>query len=195
MSQEYSDNIDDPGDSSQKAWGFLKDILQIIIFALILTFFLRTYVIEARLIPSESMLPTLEIGDRLLVDKIVFKFRELEQTDIVVFAPPPEAQRGAGDDDLIKRIVGLPGDTVEVKEGRVFVNKKPLDEPYIAERLNYAYGPVAVPEGYLFVMGDNRNYSFDSHAWGFLPLENLKGRAFFRFWPLDRFGLIDDSWK
>ncbi len=195
MSQEYSDNIGDSGDFLKKVWGFLKDVFQVVFFALILTFLLRTYVVEARQIPSGSMLPTLEIGDRLLVDKIVFKFWEPERTDIVVFAPPPEAQRGTGDDDLIKRIIGLPGDTVEVREGRVFINQKPLDEPYIAEELNYVFGPVTVPEGYLFVMGDNRNYSFDSHSWGFLPQENVKGRAFFRFWPLDRIGQIDGSWK
>ncbi|WP_418791650.1 signal peptidase I [Phosphitispora sp. TUW77] len=191
LSNNYSDNSHDTENFSQKAWGFLKDVLQVLFFALILTFLLRSFVIEARLIPSESMLPTLEIGDRLLVDKIAFKFEELERTDIIVFAPPPEAQRGMVKEDLIKRIIGLPGDTVEVKEGMVFINNNSLEETYIAERINYTYGPVVVPEGYLFVMGDNRNYSFDSHEWGFLPLKNIKGRAFFRFWPAERVGLLD----
>ena len=195
MSHEYSDNIDESGDFSEKAWGFLKDVFQVVFFALILTFLLRTYVVEARQIPSGSMLPTLEIGDRLLVDKVVFKFRGLERKDIIVFAPPPEARSEAVNNDLIKRIVGLPGDTVEVRDRQVLVNGKPLDEPYIAEEPNYTYGPVTVPEGSLFMMGDNRNNSFDSHAWGFLPKENVKGRAFFRFWPPGRLGLIDKQYS
>lgn len=178
---------------SQKIWGFVKDTIQVIFFALILTFVLRSYVVEARGIPTGSMIPTLEIGDKLLVDKIVYKFEKLHRKDIVVFAPPPEAQVGGTKTDFIKRIIGLPGDTIQITGGTVFVNGKPLTEPYIAQKPDYNYGPVTVPEGSLFVMGDNRNNSFDSHSWGFLPIANIKGRAFFRYWPVDRVGTIDKS--
>lgn len=175
----------------QKMWDLFKDVLQVVIFALILTFILRSYVVEARGIPTGSMIPTLQIGDKLLVDKIYYKFTELQRTDIVVFAPPPEAQVGENKTDFIKRIVGLQGDKVQVSGGIVYVNDQPLTEPYINQKPNYDFGPVTVPEGFLFVMGDNRNNSFDSHAWGFLPLQNVKGAAFFRYWPPNRIGQID----
>lgn len=178
---------------SQKAWDYIKDIVQILFFAIILTFILRSYIVEARQIPSGSMIPTLLIGDRLLVDKITFKFGELQQRDIVVFSPPPEAQVGEQRNDYIKRIIALPGDIIEVREGKVFLNGKELNEPYINQPPNYTYGPSTVPEGELFVMGDNRNNSFDSHAWGFLPISNVKGKAFFRFWPPNRIGLIENE--
>lgn len=180
-------------ESKQTLWKITKDILQVVICALILTFVLRSYVVEARQIPSGSMQPTLEIGDRLLVDKIVFRFNELHHLDIVVFAPPPEAQIGDVKNDLIKRIIGLPNDTIQVADQQVRVNGKPLSEPYIAQEPNYNYGPVTVPEGMVFVMGDNRNNSFDSHLWGFLPIENIKGRAFLRFWPPSRMGGLDNN--
>lgn len=176
----------------EKNKGFIKDTIQVIVFAAILTFVLRSFVIEAFQIPSGSMIPTLQIGDRLLVDKIVCKFTGFHRKDIVVFIPPPEARTPeTGDSDYIKRIIGVPGDKIQVSNGIVYLNDKPQDEPYIAEKPNYNFGPVTVPEGELFVMGDNRNNSFDSHAWGFLPQKNVEGRAFARFWPLNRIGKID----
>lgn len=178
---------------SQKVWLFIKDTVQVVFFALILTFILRSWVIEARQIPSGSMIPILQIGDRLLVDKIIYKINDLHQRDIIVFAPPPEAQDGNIKNDFIKRIIGLPGDKIEVAGGKVLLNDKPLNEPYIAEAPNYTFGPVTVPEGDLFVMGDNRNNSYDGHSWGFLPMANVKGRAFFRFWPPSRMGLIEQN--
>lgn len=176
---------------SQKAWIFIKDIAQVLFFAVLLTIVLRSYVVEARQIPSGSMIPTLQIGDRLLVDKFTYKLSELRHSDIVVFAPPPEAQIGEQNNDYIKRIIGLPGDEIEVTGNSVYINGKKIAEPYVAEPPDYNYGPVIVPEDSLFVMGDNRNNSFDSHAWGYLPMENIKGRAFFRFWPPNRIGKIE----
>lgn len=178
---------------SRKVWEFIKDTTQVIFFAVILTFILRSFVVEARQIPSGSMIPTLQIGDRLLVDKITYKFGELNRKDIIVFAPPPEAQVGEQKNDYIKRIIGLPGDEIEVTEGKVYLNGKEQKEPYINQQPTYNYGPAIVPEGELFVMGDNRNNSFDSHAWGFLPTNNVKGRAFFRFWPPNRMGVIEQG--
>lgn len=173
-------------------WRAVKEVIQIVLLAFVLSFVLRTYIVEARQIPSGSMEPTLKIGDRLMVDKIMFKFSELKRGDIVVFKPTLAAMSNTGSDAyFIKRIIGLPGDEITVAQGEVYVNGKALVEPYEAEPPKYVYGPKKIPAGMLFVMGDNRNNSADSHVWGFLPLENVKGKAFARFWPLNRMGGIN----
>jgi len=170
-------------------WG---ENIQILVLALGLAFLIRTFVAEPRYIPSESMLPTLEIGDRLIVEKLSYYSHPPLRGDIVVFAPPPQLQKQGyqGDQAFIKRVIGLPGDTIAVQDGRVFVNQQLLTEAYIAEPPNYLMSPMVVPPAQLFMMGDNRNNSNDSHIWGFLPRENIVGHACFRFWPLERFGGI-----
>jgi signal peptidase I len=170
-------------------WG---ENIQILVLALGLAFLLRTFVAEPRYIPSESMLPTLEIGDRLIVEKLSYYSHPPHRGDIVVFAPPPQLQEQGyqGDQAFIKRVIGLPGDTIAVQDGRVFVNQQLLTEAYIAEPPNYLMSPMVVPSAQLFMMGDNRNNSNDSHVWGFLPKVNIVGHACFRFWPLERFGGI-----
>ena len=168
-------------------WG---ENIQILVLALGLAFLIRTFVAEPRYIPSESMLPTLEIGDRLIVEKLSYYSHPPHRGDIVVFAPPPQLQEQGyqGDQAFIKRVIGLPGDTIAVQDGRVFVNQQLLTEAYVAEPPNYLMSPMVVPPAQLFMMGDNRNNSNDSHIWGFLPRENIVGHACFRFWPLERFG-------
>jgi signal peptidase I len=170
-------------------WG---ENIQILVLALGLAFLIRTFVAEPRYIPSESMLPTLEIGDRLIVEKLSYYSHPPHRGDIVVFAPPPQLQDQGyqGDQAFIKRVIGLPGDTIAVQDGRVFVNQQLLTEAYIAEPPNYLMSPMVVPSAQLFMMGDNRNNSNDSHVWGFLPKVNIVGHACFRFWPLERFGGI-----
>jgi signal peptidase I len=170
-----------------KKWG---ENIQILILALGLAFFIRTFVAEPRYIPSESMVPTLEVGDRLIVEKLSYYGHLPHRGDIVVFAPPPQLQEQGyqADQAFIKRVIGVPGDTVSVENGRVFVNRELLTEAYIAEQPNYPMSPIVVPPDSLFVMGDNRNNSNDSHIWGFLPTANVVGHACFRFWPLERFG-------
>ncbi len=174
----------------QQLWQKWGETIQILVLALALAFFIRTFVAEPRYIPSESMLPTLEIGDRLIVEKLSYYSHPPHSGDIIVFAPPPQLQeQGYGEDQaFIKRIIGLPGDTVAVTNGRVSVNGNVPIESYIADRPNYDMSPMVVPPGQLFVMGDNRNNSNDSHVWGFLPQANIVGHACFRFWPLERFG-------
>jgi signal peptidase I len=170
-----------------KKWG--ENII-ILVLALGLAFFIRTFVAEPRYIPSESMLPTLEVGDRLIVEKLSYYTHLPQRGDVIVFAPPPQLQEQgfAADQAFIKRVIGLPGDTVEIKSGHVFINTELLTEPYIAQAPNYLMSPMVVPPAQLFVMGDNRNNSNDSHVWGFLPLPNVIGHACFRFWPLIDFG-------
>ncbi|MBD1935073.1 MULTISPECIES: signal peptidase I [Cyanophyceae] len=159
----------------------------------ILAFGIRSFVAEARYIPSGSMLPTLQINDRLIIDKVSYKFTSPERGDIVVFNPTEALEKQNFHDAFIKRVIGIPGDKVEVKGGRVYVNDQALREKYIDEQPNYRYGPVKVPPNAYLVLGDNRNNSYDSHYWGFVPRDKIIGRAIVRFWPLNRAGEVDQS--
>ncbi|MBD2038469.1 signal peptidase I [Phormidium sp. FACHB-592] len=156
----------------------------------VLAFGIRTFVAEARYIPSGSMLPTLQINDRLIVDKLGYHFKNPERGDVVVFSPTDTLEKQNFHDAFIKRVIGLPGDKVEVKGGRVFINDQALRESYIAEDPQYQYGPVTVPQDAYLVLGDNRNNSYDSHYWGFVPRDRIIGRAIVRFWPMNRLGEI-----
>ncbi|NEO54969.1 MAG: signal peptidase I [Okeania sp. SIO3B5] len=183
--------------------------------SVILAIGIRQFVAEARYIPSGSMLPTLQINDRLIIDKLGYKFREPQRGDIVVFNPTNELKTQYKD-AFIKRIVGVPGDRVELKNGKVYVNDKIVEETYVASDLNpaelearkvnhqktridvcppdkrFLSQPVTVPPDSYLVMGDNRNHSYDGRCWGFVPYENIIGRAIFRFWPLNTIGNIDE---
>ncbi|GAB4543211.1 MAG: signal peptidase I [Pleurocapsa sp.] len=169
------------------------ELLKTFISAGILAFGIRACVAEARFIPSSSMEPTLEIDDRLIIEKVSYRFHEPKRGDVVVFSPTDKLREQNYKDAFIKRVIGLPGDTVEVKNGKVYVNGEALTEKYIKDAPNYPYGPVTVPENQYLVLGDNRNNSYDSHYWGFVPRKNLIGRATLRFWPLNRLGSLDDK--
>ena len=170
-----------------------RENLQILVIALVLAIVIRLVIAEPRFIPSDSMVPTLQIGDRLVVEKVVYRFRSPQTGDIVVFDPPqPLLDFGYSPDKaFIKRVIGTPGDVVQVTRGKVYLNQQPLTEPYIAESPAYEMVPVRVPPDQYFVMGDNRNNSNDSHIWGFLPRQNIIGRAVFRFFPFDRLGRLN----
>ncbi|MFQ4137947.1 signal peptidase I [Nodosilinea sp. PGN35] len=170
------------------AKGIVREMFETLGLSVLLALGIRTFVAEARYIPSGSMLPTLEINDRLIIDKVSYTFGDPQRGDIVVFRPPDALGQ---DEAFIKRLVGLPGDVIEVKNGQLYINGAPQAEPYIAAKPDYQYGPVTVPDDAYLVLGDNRNKSFDSHYWGFLPADHLIGRAVFRFWPLDRLGDLD----
>jgi signal peptidase I len=174
-----------------------RENLQIVAIALILAVVIRLFVAEPRFIPSDSMVPTLAIGDRLVVEKVSYGFHPPETGDIIVFEPPAQLQQYgyAPNRAFIKRIIGTPGDLVQVHKGTVYLNQRPLVEPYTAEPPDYEMEQVQVPVDQFFVMGDNRNNSNDSHIWGFLPKQNIIGRAIFRFFPIDRVGSIKQPWK
>ena len=188
--------------SKKDLWDKVWDWIKSIILALILALFIRTFLVQAYKIPSGSMIPTLLIGDHILVNKFVYgvrnpftrelwiKGRLPKRGEIIVFVYPPNRKI-----DFIKRVIGLPGDVIEIRNKRVFVNGKPLNEPYVqytdpkilppelSPRDNF--GPVKVPPGHLFVMGDNRDESYDSRFWGFVPLKEVKGKAFIIYFSWD----------
>ena len=173
------------GKSNKK---FIIEILEVIIFAAVFSWGLRSTVVEAVTIPSGSMLPTIQLQDRLIVDEVSYKLTGIERGDIVIFHPLTTVD--ASGDLWVKRVIGLPGDTVQVKDGKVYINDQALTEPYELDKPDYTYGAIVVPQDSYFVLGDNRNDSLDSHYWGVLPAKNIVGRALFRYWPLNHFGSL-----
>lgn len=196
VNKESGNDNNSPQAPRENIW---LEVIKTLGLSAVLAFGIRTFVAEARYIPSKSMVPTLQVDDRLIVDKVSYHFKDPQRGDIIVFMPPdeasvvctgPQASQQHTKDAYIKRIIGLPGDSVEVKQGQVFINGKPLKEGYVAEVPDYQYGPRTVPQGSYLVLGDNRNNSCDSHYWGFVPRDNIIGRAIVRFWPLNRLGEI-----
>ena len=170
----------------------------------ILAFLLiQSTMVQARVIPSGSMQETLLIGDHLLVTRFgydagvpltpwhVSLWRDPHRQQVIVFRPPY-----ASENDLIKRVIGMPGDKLEIRRGAVWINGKVLDEPYVTLPMNpheiYAYQSVTVPPGHYFVMGDNRGNSYDSRFWGFVPRENLIGTPLFIYMSVDA---TEDAWQ
>ena len=171
----------------------LKNLLIWIAIALII----RWQVLEPRWIPSGSMLPTLQIQDKILVEKVTPKITSKSnlskfRNKIIVFNVPDQLIKAGYETDtaLIKRVIGIPGDKVEVKEGKLYLNDIAQDNYISDKNINYSIGPLIVPEQSFWVMGDNRNNSMDSHIWGFLPYEKIIGRAILRYWPLNKIGPI-----
>jgi signal peptidase I len=183
----------------------LREYFESIVIAVILALFVRTWVVQAFKIPTGSMENNLLIGDHLLVNKFVFgpastglerailPVRDIRRGEIIVFKYPDEPER-----DFIKRVIGLPGDTVELRAKKVYINGKPMDEPYVhfltpasmgsevtSADVRERYGPVTVPPEQYFVMGDNRDNSQDSRYWGFLPRDLVKGKALVIYWSYE----------
>lgn len=174
-----------------------KEDTQTFFVSLSVALLVRFFLVEPRFIPSLSMYPTFDIGDQLTVDKISKQWRDYQRRDVIVFNPPPAFLEETGKDRageaLIKRIVALEGDTVEVKDGRLYVNGEAQDEPFINQKPFYTLPQRTVPPGCVFVLGDNRNQSLDGHVWGFLPKENIIGRATLKFWPPWKVGGVTAS--
>lgn len=166
---------------------FLLDIIETLLLALVL--FLGINAVSARIrVESISMQPTLYAGDFVIVNKVAYKVGEPKRGDVIVFHFPPDPAR----EPYIKRVIGLPGDEVAVRRGKVLINGVPLREPYIKAEPNYE-GTWNVPEGFLFVLGDNRNNSSDSHTWGMVPIENVIGKAEVVYWPPSEWQILNQQ--
>jgi len=189
--------------SKPKRKSTIREYIEAILIALLLALFIRTFVVQAFKIPSGSMKNTLLIGDHILVNKFIYgvknplngntwiPLKEPQRRDIVVFKYPVNPSQ-----DYIKRVVGVEGDTIEIKDKKVYVNGKPQDEDYAIYLDNKVLpaslqprdnmGPITVPENSLFVMGDNRDNSYDSRFWNFVDLKAVKGKAFILYWSWDK---------
>lgn len=169
--------------------GVLEYVVILVVSFVLVFGVIKPFVVEAFRVPSESMLPTLEVRDRFLANKFIYRFTEPERGDVVVFQAVEKNDEGEFD-ILVKRVAALPGDTVQVQGGTLFVNGELQREPYLNTNvipdINSPYGPTEVPQGKFFALGDNRGNSLDSRFYGFVPMENLKGEAFLRFWPVGR---------
>lgn len=166
-------------------WGrFFVDILETLVLAVILFFGINAVSARVR-VDGYSMRPTLDDGEFVLVSKFNYKLSNVQRGDIIVFHFPMDPSQ-----ELIKRVIGLPGDQVHVKDGVVYINNQALDEPYIAAPPAYT-SIWNVPEDRLFVLGDNRNDSSDSHSWGYLPFENVVGKAVLIYWPPPMWDVIE----
>jgi len=159
-----------------------------IIIAVIIALLIRAFVVEIFVVEGLSMQPTLEHHERLIVNKFVYRLREPSHGEIIVFKYSPER-------DFIKRVIAKGGDTVKINNQTVILNGDPLEEDFIINEYISSYGPKTVPEGHVFVLGDNRSNSMDSResTVGFIPKDQIKGKAVLVFWPIDRFSLINNE--
>ncbi|ACC83671.1 signal peptidase I [Nostoc punctiforme UO1] len=207
MQNQVSDN----NSSQQPDNSWIAELGRTIVLSIVLALGIRTFVAEARWIPSGSMEPTLHgtpnqwEADKIIVDKLKYKFADPQRGDIVVFSPTKELQKEQYQDAFIKRVIGLPGEKVQLKDGKVYINNKPLPEGnYLAPSQStvinvcqsgpqppFLEKPQTIPDDSYLVLGDNRNNSYDGRCWGVVPRQNIIGRAVVRFWPLNHIGGID----
>ncbi|MCP4964906.1 MAG: signal peptidase I [bacterium] len=200
-----TEESDDDKSRFSEAWSFLKELPFLIIGALIVAVLVKSFLIQVFWIPSGSMEETLQVGDRVIVNKLAYRFGEPGRGDVVVFEPetfesesvPTKVSRNllesvglrTPESDLIKRVVGLPGETVEIKDGQLFIDDAPLQEPYLPPDVRMSdFGPEVIPDDSYFVMGDNRGSSRDSRVFGAIEGSRIVGRAFSVVWPPDRWG-------
>jgi signal peptidase I len=179
-------------DVLRRLGAFFLDILQIVILAFAIFLFMYLLVFQPHKIKGDSMQPNFPNAEYLLTDKVTYRFGEPKRGDVIVFKAPVDES-----EEYIKRIIGLPGETVSISEGKVFINGTQLNEIYLPNNLYTPEGPflnngeeVKVPDGEYFVMGDNRPFSSDSRAWGFVTKAEITGRAWLIYWPLSKAGTV-----
>lgn len=170
----------------------VRELVETIVIALVLALTIRQFVVETILVDGQSMQETLHDGERLLINKFIYWFRRPETGDVVVFRFPEDPRR-----DFIKRVIAHEGQTVEIRAGQVYVDGVPLEEPYVDRRWHADFPKTTIAPGRIFVLGDNRDNSRDSRYpdVGQVPLKNVKGMAFLRFWPVDRFTVLASPWR
>lgn len=166
--------------------GPFREIIESVVIAVLLAVVIRVFLFQFFVIPSASMEPTLTEGDMIAANKIVYRFSEPKRGDIIVFKYPLDPKR-----DFVKRLIGLPGEKLQIKNSTLYINDKVTPEPYLPKSLEFQdYGPVTVPKDKFFMMGDNRNDSLDSRSWGEMPRENIIGKASFIYWPINRIKIL-----
>lgn len=159
-----------------------RDVIETVFMTVVVFLILVTFVIQGYKVSGSCMEPNLYTGERLLGNKFIFHFEKPVRGDVIVFKYPPDPRKV-----FIKRIIGMPGDTVLIREGKVYVNSKPLDEHEYVKNIPHGdYGPTKVTKNHLFVLGDNRDESNDSRFWGELPISNIQAKAWLRYWPVYR---------
>ncbi|MBE3587458.1 MAG: signal peptidase I [Thermoanaerobacteraceae bacterium] len=164
----------------------LWEILESVVIAVLLATVIRIFILAPFYIPTGSMEPTLQVGDRIIVSKLSYRIGEPHRGDIVVFKYPLDPDR-----DFVKRLIGMPGETVALRNSRLYINGRQVPENYLPADLHFAdFGPVKVPSGSYLMLGDNRNNSDDSRIWGYLPRQYIIGKAVLIYWPLDRIRLL-----
>ncbi|MEM8603997.1 MAG: signal peptidase I [Cyanobacteria bacterium P01_H01_bin.121] len=151
---------------------------------------LQRLVAQPSHIQTDTLHPTLRVGDRVLAERVSYFWHRPQRGDLILFDTPDQAQRHrlVNDSTLLQRVIGLPGETIMVRNGAVYINEHLLVEPYLEEFADYTWGPYQVPQKHVFVLGDNRNQSQDSHIWGFLSIRHIRGKVWFRIWPWQRWG-------
>ena len=173
-------------EKNNKQKSSLREMIEVIVTALVLAFLIKTFIVGNFWIPSESMVPTIEVNDKVIVTNFSYWFEEPERGDVIVFKYPLDTKK-----DYIKRCIGLPGETIEFRDSKLYVNGQLVAEPYLPEGLVFEdYGPIEVPEGQYFMCGDNRNHSSDSRVWGFVEKRLIIGKAQVIYWPFDRWGTL-----
>lgn len=174
------------GDQSKsRGRSALREFVETIVFTLLIYILVRHFLFENYRVVGFSMIPTLENDQFLVVNKLDYRLHDPQRGDIVVLRDPRD-----GDRKLIKRLIGLPGETIEIRQGQVYINDQELDEPYIENPGQYSLSPTPVPADHYFVLGDNRNNSSDSHNWGTLSSENIVGKAWLSYWPPRLWGIV-----
>ncbi|MCL6634947.1 MAG: signal peptidase I [Peptococcaceae bacterium] len=169
----------------EKRRSIFGEVFESVAIAVLLAVVIRLFVLEPFYIPSGSMEPTLQEHDRIIVSKLNYRFQEPKRGDIVVFKYPRDPKR-----NFVKRLIAVGGETVAIKNSRLYINGQPVAEDYLPKGLRFAdYGPVEVPPGTYFMLGDNRNNSDDSRVWGFLPKDLIVGKAILIYWPPERIGI------
>ena len=209
MSTPVDETEQTPAEEPKRS--FLSELPFLLLAALVVAVLIKTFIVQPFYIPSGSMIPTLLVDDRVMVSKISYLFGEPERGDVIVFENPyapeieesfPEAVvrstlealgiRTSVNDDLIKRVIGLGGETIEIRNNQMFIDGVLLEEPYLQTGVAMAdFGPRTIAEDELFMMGDNRNESSDGRVFGPIPRDDVIGKAVFRIWPIDRLGAVD----
>jgi signal peptidase I len=164
---------------------WLVELGETVLPAIVIAVLINLFLAQATRVYGSSMEPNLHTDQRLVVEKVTYRLHGPRRGDVVVLRMPDR-----GPELLIKRIIGLPGETVEIRNGTVYINEQPVEEPYLVRRTDSAYGPTQIPEGYVFVMGDNRGASNDSRVFGPVPLDRVVGRAWLSYWPLEFLGIV-----